>query len=234
MSGTPSASPRRNRILAIDGPAGSGKSTVAAHMARRLGLLNIETGAMYRAFALKALTMGTALEDAEALAQLTETTCIELVPDAAGNRVLLDGADVTDQLRTPEITQAASQVSVHGRVRASMVRLQQGFGASAGTGLVMEGRDVGTVIFPDASVKVFLFASPQARTDRRLAQDGSSHVEGSQAVLAALRERDERDRSRTESPLRPADDAVQLDSTHLTLDQVIEQVAQLVAERWHL
>ncbi len=233
MSGTPPAL-GRNRILAIDGPAGSGKSTVAAHMARRFGLLNVETGAMYRAFALKALATGTMLDDAGALARLTETTGIELVPDAAGNRVLLDGTDVTAQLRTPEITQAASQVSVHPQVRASMVRLQQGFGASADVGLVMEGRDVGTVIFPDAGVKVFLFASPEARTGRRLAQDGGSQAGESQAVLAALRERDERDRSRTESPLRPADDAVQLDSTHLTLEQVIEQVAQLVAERWQL
>ncbi len=232
MSGTPPAS-CHNRILAIDGPAGSGKSTVAAHMARRFGLLNVETGAMYRAFALKALATGTALDDAGTLAQLTETTRIELVPGTAGNRVLLDTKDVTDQLRTPEITQAASRVSVHAQVRASMVRLQQGFGSSAGAGLVMEGRDVGTVIFPDAGIKVFLFASPEARTGRRLAQDGS-HAKESQAVFAALRERDERDRSRTESPLRPADDAVQLDSTHLTLEQVIEQVAQLVAERWHL
>ncbi len=233
MSGVPLASPR-NCILAIDGPAGAGKSTVAAHMARRFGLLNVETGAMYRAFALKALAAGTATDDAEALARLSETTQIELVPDTNGNRVLLDTADVTDQLRTPEITQAASKVSVHAPVRAWMVRLQQALGATASRGLVMEGRDVGTVIFPDADIKVFLFASPEARTGRRLAQNSVPQAESSQAILAAIRERDERDQSRAESPLRPAEDAVQLDSTHMTLEQVIEQVAQLVAERWGL
>lgn len=238
MSGTPPV-PGHNHILAIDGPAGAGKSTVAAHMARRFNLLNIETGAMYRAFALKALATGTALNDAGALAQLSKTTCIEFMPAASGNRILLDTADVTDRLRTHEITQAASRVSVHAPVRAWMVRLQQGFGAqglgaAATQGLVMEGRDVGTVIFPQASIKIFLFASPEARTGRRLAQDGNSLPESSQAILAAIRERDERDRSRVESPLRPADDAVQLDSTHLTLEQVMEQIAQLVTKRWDM
>jgi len=238
VSGTPPV-PGHNHILAIDGPAGAGKSTVAAHMARRFNLLNIETGAMYRAFALKALATGTALNDAGALAQLSKTTCIEFMPAASGNRILLDTADVTDRLRTHEITQAASRVSVHAPVRAWMVRLQQGFGAqglgaAATQGLVMEGRDVGTVIFPQASIKIFLFASPEARTGRRLAQDGNSLPESSQAILAAIRERDERDRSRVESPLRPADDAVQLDSTHLTLEQVMEQIAQLVTKRWDM
>lgn len=232
-----------NHILAIDGPAGAGKSTVAAHMARRFGLLNIETGAMYRAFALKALQTGTDLEDSAALARLSEHTTVQLLPEPGGNRVLLDGGDVTTKVRTPEVTDAASRVSVHAPVRAWLVRLQQalGEGSQPGSqhghiqGIVMEGRDIGTVVFPHASLKIFLFASPEARTERRLAQTpGAAEAVDSGEVLAALQARDERDRSRAESPLRPAEDAVVLDSTHLPLDQVIERVAALVVERWQL
>ncbi len=232
-----------NRILAIDGPAGAGKSTIAARMAERFGLLNIETGAMYRAFALKALAAGTALEDGPALARLSQHTGIELIPEPGGNRVLLDDVDVTNRLRTPEVTAAASRVSVHAPVRAWLVGLQQALGAAlpdGARGIVMEGRDIGTVVFPQASLKIFLFASPEARTERRLAQTTGTAAAAAESIsdetklLAAIRERDARDRARAESPLRPADDAVQIDSTALTLDQVIERVAALVLERWKL
>ena len=228
------------RVLAIDGPAGAGKSTLAARMAARFGLLNIETGAMYRAFGLKAEQTGTCLEDAEALTRLSQETRIVLEPGADGNKVLLDGVDVSGQLRTPETTQAASRVSVHGPVRAWMVQLQQELGLRAPGGVVMEGRDIGTVVFPQASIKIFLSASAEARTDRRLLQDRDKEQDRSEpiadphAVLAAIRERDERDQTRAESPLRAASDAVVIDSTALSLDQVAEQVAQLVAERWKL
>jgi cytidylate kinase len=228
------SSPRaQNRILAIDGPAGAGKSTLAGRMAARFGLLNLETGAMYRAFGLKALRQGVALDDSNALAHLSHSTRVELVPGAQGSRVLLDGADVTGDVRTAAVSDAASRVSVHGPVRAWMVRLQQELGRSVPGGIVMEGRDIGTVVFPEASVKIFLVASAEARTERRLAQTGDPQAQAS-AVLAALRERDERDRSRAESPLRPADDAITLDSTELSLDAVTERVAAVVRERWGL
>ncbi len=229
-----------NHILAIDGPAGAGKSTLAARMAERFSLLNIETGAMYRAFALKAVTLGIALDDAAALAHLSEQTTIELLPDAAGNRVLLDGDDVTARLRTRSISDGASRVSVHGPVRGWMVRLQQELGSRAlpaGTrGIVMEGRDIGTVVFPEASLKIFLSATPEARTERRLAQEhgGAPETLDRAALLAAMEKRDARDRSRAESPLRAADDAVQIDSTALTLDQVTARIEVLVRERWRL
>ncbi len=230
MSGAPSAaSPApTNRILAIDGPAGAGKSTIAARIADRFGLLNIESGAMYRAFALKALRTGTAVTDEAALDALARTTTIELLPAQTGNQVLLDRADVTTLLRTTEISEAASRVSVHPPIRHWMVALQQELGRSAPGGIVMEGRDIGTVVFPDASVKIFLSASPEARTERRLAQTGEPEA----AVLAAIRERDARDTSRATSPLRPADDAITIDSTQLTLEEVVAEVATLVAERW--
>ena len=231
-----------NRILAIDGPAGAGKSTLAARMAARFGLLNIETGAMYRAFALKVLRAGIAPEDENALRRLSEQTTIELLPAASGSCVLLDGEDVTPELRTRLIAEAASRVSVHKPVRAWMVRLQQELGASVSPdiahGLVMEGRDIGTVVFPQASIKIFLSASAEARTERRLAQEKSSGTSPEaldrSALLAAMRERDERDRSRPEGPLQAAGDAVEIDSTALSLDAVTERIAGLILERWGL
>ncbi len=205
-------------------------------MAERFGLLNIETGAMYRAFALKALSETVSLEDAPALARLLAHTAIQLHPEPGGNRILLDGADVTARLRTPLVTDAASRVSVHAAVRASLVRLQQQLGAAPRPegveGIVMEGRDIGTVVFPQASLKIFLSASPEARTERRLAQTPAAGSPDPRAALAALRQRDHRDSTRAESPLRPAEDAVVLDSTHLPLAEVVDRVAALVVERW--
>ncbi|RRA48689.1 (d)CMP kinase [Acidipila sp. EB88] len=234
---TSGGTPPDNRILAIDGPAGAGKSTVAARMAQRFGLLKIETGAMYRAFALKALQNHVDLEDEPALTRLSQHTRIELLPAETGNRVLLDGSDVTAQLRTTEISEAASRVSVHGPIRAWMVDLQQQLGARIPQGIVMEGRDIGTVVFPQASLKIYLSATPEARTERRLAQEHAG-VQGSAAdaanLLEAMRARDLRDSSRAESPLRPAADAVEIDSTRLSLDEVIERASALVCERWQI
>ncbi len=224
------------RILAIDGPAGAGKSTIASEMAARFQLLNIETGAMYRAFALKAIDCGISVDDAAALASLTTRTTIELRPAATGNTVLLDSRDVTGSLRTSAISEAASRVSIHAPVRAWMVHHQQQLGhrlLATGSipGIVLEGRDIGTVVFPDAGLKVFLSASPEARAERRLVQSSRSDKS---AVLAAIRERDYRDSTRSASPLRPAPDAVAIDSTTLSLEEVIARVASLVIERWHL
>jgi cytidylate kinase len=222
-----------NRILAIDGPAGAGKSTIAGRMAVRFGLLNLETGAMYRAFGLKALRSGISVGDSEALQHLSRSTQLDLVPGERGSRVLLDGVDVTLAVRSPEVSDAASRVSVHGPVRAWMVGLQQALGRAVAGGIVMEGRDIGTVVFPEASLKIFLVASAEARAERRVAQDGAADASADLgAVLAALRDRDQRDQSRAESPLRAAEDAVTLDSTELSLDAVTERVAELVRLRW--
>src|ERR1700722_8752111 len=155
-------------IVAIDGPAGAGKSTVARALAQRFGLLNLESGAMYRAFALKALRTGVATNDAAALESLAHTTQVRMESGSEGNRVLLDSADVTDQLRTPQITAAASEVSVHPPIRRWLVGLQQALGAQGN--VVMEGRDIGTVVFPHAPVKIFLDASPEKRGERRYEQ----------------------------------------------------------------
>jgi cytidylate kinase len=223
-------------IVAIDGPAGAGKSTVARALAQRFGLLNLESGAMYRAFALKALAAGVATGDAAALDTLAHATQVRLEPGLDGNRVLLDGADVTSQLRTPQITAAASEVSVHPPIRRWLVRLQQALGAQGN--VVMEGRDIGTVVFPHAPVKIFLDASPEKRGERRYEQnrgEGRDDICGAVVVtqlpakvLEEIRERDRRDRTRADSPLRPAADAAIIDSTDLTLEQVIERAATLV------
>jgi cytidylate kinase len=222
----------RRPIIAIDGPAGAGKSTVAKHLAAHFGLLNLETGAMYRAFALKALREGIAEDDAAALEQLAGTTAIVLEPAPAGNRVLLDGVDVTGEIRDPEVTQAASRVSVHPAIRAWMVNLQRELGRKGG--VVMEGRDIGTVVFPDADLKFFLDASIEARSQRRYEQTetGSATVVATpETISKELRERDERDRNRAESPLRAAADAIVIDSTSLSLDQVLARIEDIVASR---
>jgi CMP/dCMP kinase len=215
-------------IVAIDGPAGAGKSTVARALAQRFGLLNLESGAMYRAFALKALNAGVGTGDASALEVLAHATQVRLESGAEGNRVLLDGADVTDRLRTPHITAAASEVSVHPPIRRWLVGLQQSLGAQGN--VVMEGRDIGTVVFPHAPVKIFLDASPEKRGERRYEQTrgNAAATQLPTAVLEEIRERDRRDRTRADSPLRPADDATILDSTDLSLEQVIERAAALV------
>jgi len=225
----------RRPIIAIDGPAGAGKSTVARHLARHFGLLNLETGAMYRAFALKALSANTFLEDVPGLLALSQRTTIHLEPTDAGNRVFLDGAEVTAQLREPAVTDGASRVSVHPQIRDWMVRLQQELGAAGG--VVMEGRDIGTVVFPNADVKIFLDAAPEVRGLRRYDQIGqngqNSDTESVQPeeVVRELRARDERDRNRADSPLKAAEDAVLLDSTHMTLDEVVARAEAIVAER---
>jgi cytidylate kinase len=219
-------------IVAIDGPAGAGKSTVAAHLAARFGLLNLETGAMYRAFALKATTVGASPDDAAQLEPLLHQTTITLQPGPDGNRVLLDGEDVTGRLRTPEITAAASRISVHPAVRRWLVDLQRKMGESGG--VVMEGRDIGTAVFPHAQVKIYLDASPEKRSERRYSQTVVSDAAAEQnthTVLKEMRERDERDRNRADSPLRPAADAVIIDSTELTLDEVIAKAEAIVIAR---
>ena len=229
---TIASSPQRLRpVIAIDGPAGAGKSTLAAHLARRFGFLNLETGAMYRALALKALNTQTPLDDEAALARLTQATQIVLEPRPNDcNRVLLDSIDVTRRIREKDVSEAASQVSVHPRVRAWMVERQRALGQQGG--VVMEGRDIGTKVFPDAELKIFLDAQDEIRGQRRYLQSaGSNDAPTPEAVLAAVRDRDSRDRNRVASPLQPAPDAIHLDTSRLTLEEVCALAEEMVAAR---
>jgi cytidylate kinase len=227
-----STNPKRERpVIAIDGPAGAGKSTMAAHLARRFGFLNLETGAMYRALALKAIENDLGFEDEPALLDLAEVTTISLKPQLEGNIVLLDGTDVSRRIREQDVTSGASQVSIHPRLREWMVAQQRLLGVAGG--VVMEGRDIGTVVFPDAEVKIFLDAAPEVRGNRRYRQavpgEGPAQAAVTEAaVIQDLKERDARDRNRADSPLRPAVDAVILDSTGLTLDQVLAAAEEIV------
>jgi cytidylate kinase len=224
------SSERAGRIIvAIDGPAGAGKSTIARHLARHFGLLNLESGAMYRAFALKALRAEIPLGDSAALEALAVGTNIRLEPGDEDNRVLLDDEDVTGLIRNQTVTDAASRVSVFPPIRAWMVRLQQQLGARGG--IVMEGRDIGTVVFPNAEVKIFLDAAPEVRGLRRFDQLGTAHAVQPEEVIRDLHARDERDRNRPNSPLRPAADAVLLDSTDMSLEQAVAAAEEIVAAR---
>ena len=218
----------RNRpVIAIDGPAGAGKSTLAAHLARKFGFLNLETGAMYRALALKAIENDQPFDDEAVLMDLAQFTRISLEPQAEGNRVVLDGVDVSRRVRDTDVTEAASKVSVHPALRAWMVMQQRKLGERGG--VVMEGRDIGTAVFPDAEVKIFLDAAPEVRGNRRFRQKGPDLGKVTEeGVLRELRERDARDRNRAQSPLRPAEDAVILDSTAMTLDEVLAAAETIV------
>jgi len=216
----------RKVVIAIDGPAGSGKSTIAARLANKLGYVNLESGAMYRALALKALEREVALDDGKALRRLADDTTIQLEPRGDGNRVLLDGRDVSQRIREADVTTAASRVSVHRPVRQLMVARQRELGKDGG--VVMEGRDIGTAVFPNAEVKIFLDADANIRAERRILQDGSRSAAESQRVLAELAARDQRDRTREASPLVPAPDAVVVDTTHKSVDEVVAEVEGIV------
>src|SRR6201994_3031395 len=230
MNETAAKSGARERpVIAIDGPAGAGKSTLAAHLARKFGFLNLETGAMYRALALKAIESDLAFEDEAALMDLAEYTRLALEPQAEGNRVFLDGVDVSRRVRDVDVTEAASKVSVHPALRAWMVTQQRKLGERGG--VVMEGRDIGTAVFPDAEVKIFLDAAPEVRGNRRYRQSAPAETPITEAaIIREMQERDARDRNRAESPLKAADDAVILDSTSMTLDQVLEAAERIVRE----
>lgn len=221
---------QRKLVIAIDGPAGAGKSTVASALARRLGYVNLESGAMYRALGLKAIEHGVSIDDGAALLALAEQSTIELKPTPNGNRVLLDGCDVTERIRERDVTDAASRSSTHPAVREWMVERQREMGAHGG--VIMEGRDIGTVVFPKAEVKIFLDADQSVRADRRILQQNAEGDEEKSAKLVAdLKERDLRDSTRAVAPLKPAEDAIRLDSTGLTLEQVIAAAVEIVEKK---
>ncbi|HSE49828.1 MAG TPA: (d)CMP kinase [Terriglobales bacterium] len=216
-------------VIAIDGPAGAGKSTIAARLARKLGYVNLESGAMYRALALKAVEGDVGFDDENALAELAEKSHIVLEPTLGGNRVLLDGQDVSLRIREQDVTEAASKVSVHPKVRQWMVAHQRALGEPGG--VIMEGRDIGTKVFPDADLKIFLDADAAVRGERRYRQAPAGAETRPESVLAELRERDRRDRERAASPLVAAADAVVIDSTGLSIDDVLARIEGLIAER---
>ena len=221
-------SPARKLIIAIDGPAGAGKSTIASRLARKLGYANLESGAMYRALALKAIERDISFDDENALAELARNSKIKLEPTLGGNRVLLDNRDVTQRVREADVSQAASRVSVHPKVREWMVAKQREMGLAGG--VVMEGRDIGTKVFPDADVKIFLDADPVIREERRSKQQNARGATA-ETTAGELRERDRRDRTRANSPLQPAPDAAVLDSTSLSEDEVLQRVEALVEQK---
>ncbi len=221
-------SSQRKLIIAIDGPAGAGKSTIASRLARKLGYVNLESGAMYRALALKAIEWDASFDDEATLLKMAENSHIILEPTVGGNRVLLSGKDISARIRERDVSEAASRVSVHPKVREWMVARQREMGIAGG--VVMEGRDIGTKVFPDADLKIFLDADPVIREQRRLDQQ---KVKGApaQAIATELRERDRRDRTRSASPLLAAEDAVVLDSTDMSEDEVLNRIAELVEQR---
>jgi cytidylate kinase len=216
-------------VIAIDGPAGAGKSTVAAHLARKFGYVNLESGAMYRALALSAIESNADRSSEATLVELARSLKIELIPTSGGNRVLLNGRDVSSRIRERDVTEAASVVSVHPKVRELMVHLQRQMGANGG--VIMEGRDIGTVVFPHADIKIFLDADQNVRAERRIAQVNASDPEQAAKLIRDLEERDRRDKSRSTSPLVAATDAIHVDSSRLNLDQVIAEIERIVTAR---
>jgi cytidylate kinase len=213
------------RVVAIDGPVGAGKSTVARALARRLGYRYVDTGAMYRSVAWAATRRGVPLADESAVSALARTLEIEFVPAGDRQRVLVDGADVTEDIRRPEMSDASSVVSAYPAVRDAMVALQRRMGASGD--VVMEGRDIGTVVFPDAQTKVYLDASLDERAGRRFRElQGQGQRVRYDDVRRSLEERDRRDSTRAHSPLRVALGAIVVDSTGMVVPDVVEEIVR--------
>lgn len=211
-------------VIAIDGPGGVGKSTVTRRVAAARGLDYLDTGATYRAAALAAMRSGVDLRDRDAVIDAVAAATIEYKDGS----VYLDGEDVSAEIRTPQVTAASSAVAGIAAVRSVVVAMQRGWVDGRGGDAVVEGRDIGTVVFPDAAVKVFLTARPEIRAARRASDQADGHNEGVAAVRAALDERDRADSTRETSPLRPAEDAHTVDTSDLSLDDVVDAVLDLV------
>lgn len=216
--------------IAIDGPSGSGKSTLGKRLARHFGYLFIDTGAMYRAVAWKALLAGVPLDDAGRLEEVARAIRFEVRRSGEEALLLVDGEDLTDRLRTPEVAQAASKVSVVPAVRRVLVQKQQELGREGG--VVMDGRDIGTVVFPDAEIKLFVDASAEERARRRWAEDRERGLPSDlPATVREIRERDHRDTTREDSPLRRAPGAIGIDTTGLSIDEVYALVLDYIRRR---
>jgi len=210
-------------IIAIDGPSGAGKSTLGKMLAKKLGLLYLDTGAMYRAVALSVTRHGISFDDTAKVAEIAETARIDLVGEPDAMKVKLDGDDVSVEIRTLEAAQAASVVSTISEVRRIMVDHQRQIGLAAAAGCVLEGRDIGSVVFPNADIKFFLTATPEARARRRFLEDQQKgRVSTYEQTLAEINERDQRDVSRSDSPLTISDDAIVIDTSELDLTEVFE------------
>lgn len=222
----------RPLIVAIDGPAGAGKSSVSKTLALRLNFTLVDTGAIYRCIALKASRSGVAFDDLPGLQKLLDVVKVSFRMDEDKNHVFLDGQDVSEAIRTSEISLAASKVSSQPVVRNALLELQRRLALAAEHGAILEGRDIGTVVFPDADIKVFLFADPAVRAERRYEELFQKGTEKPVAqVLADQNKRDKEDTEREVAPLKPALDAVQIDSTHLHLSEVVHQIEGLVSAK---
>ena len=219
-----------NKIITVDGPSGAGKGTLCYALAEKLGFALLDSGAIYRVTALAALKRNADLTNETALADLARHLDIQFVPKNGEVYVLLGGMDVSHLIRTQEVADAASKVAVFPQVRAALLQLQQDFAKN--DGLIADGRDMGTVVFPDAQVKLFLDASAEERAKRRYNQLQNKGISGNFAqILAEIKERDLRDRNRAVAPLKPADDAFLLDSTTLSIDEVICQALSYIQQR---
>lgn len=218
--------------IAMDGPVGAGKSTIADAVAGRLGILHLDTGAMYRAVGLAALTRGVAVEDEAAVSRLCEGLHIGVTHDERGQRTWVDGEDVSDRLRTEAVSMAASKVATYANVRRAMVEAQRRMATE--TNMLLDGRDIGTRVLPQATVKIFLTARPEERARRRYEQLRERGVAATpEQVLEDLYRRDEQDTHRAVDPLRPAPDAVTVDSTGLTFEETVARIVALIKERIH-
>lgn len=220
----------RRLIIAIDGPSASGKSTTARIVAERLGYVYIDTGAMYRALTFAAMDRGIRADDDANLAQLSKELNLEFRTEGNVRRVLIDGRDVSEEIRMPDVTAQVSEVSAHRLVREQMIDMQRRM--ARGGGVVLDGRDIGTVVFPGADLKIFLVADIEARAIRRQAELKCKGIELSETLVATdLSDRDRKDAERTESPLRPAEDSIRIDTSGLTIEEQVADVLRLARER---